>query len=522
MPVALTTTLSPLDTDMDSVIPVKNVAPLFKQAGTVWPPYSPVVSDSSGPTLGQLSATGLNFGPGDSQATVYATPLNFLAIPYNVLDKDLPVDPSHPEWAPAIARKVPEYSAFPAYRYCRVDATHLMPCTTNIYSVQPTASVRIFTSYKNPVSTGPDLVPLYRMSVVCRDYGIQGCSTNPYHISHVYATDTNEVFSTLPGSGYRLDGIEGYIYSKALPQPVGTVRLCRKYSAARGDYVLFPGAGGAGYDCTASSFEGGTYDQGETYLGYVHSVTSDGSDYARPFANIQTALFRNATSPPVSQFILDFDFNGSADNAVNWGAGGDKGLVADMNNDKRADFVRYAGGTWYVDLERDGGIPNYTYYFGGDPADQPLIGYLHSASLTTPDLAVYRNGIWYITYGPLINNGVGPVNLTCIFGGVAGDVPLVGDFNHDGIDDLVIYRNGWWFVHFMPNCATGTADLTLAIGGAPGDIPLAVDWDRDGTADLVIFRAGIWYVSTRRNSYAQAVYAFGAAGDKPLVGRFNQ
>jgi len=122
-----------------------------------------------------------------------------------------------------------------------------------------------------------------------------------------------------------------------------------------------------------------------------------------------------------------------------------------------------------------------------------------------------------------ISGAMGSVNQTCGFGGVAGDVPLIGDFNHDGIDDLVIYRNGTWYVHLMPTCTSGSADLTFGFGGVAGDVPLVADWDRDGIADLIIFRGGVWYVSTRRDGYAQAYgYSFGAPGDAPLAARFNQ
>jgi len=528
MPVALLS--NPSSPDPDHVLGgTTNMADLGMVSGNTSPFYAAVTSSASPGTIGQLTGTNLIFPPNETQGTLYAYPLNFMSLPYNVLDKDFPVDPNNPGWAPAIARKVPEYTAYPAYNYC---AAPLHQCT-NPYPHQPTASVRVFTSYKNPVAGGADLVPLYRLSFVCRDGpSIGACLSNPYHISHVYSTDPTEVFTgTMPTpghAGYTLDGIEGYIFSKALGQPLGTVKLCRKYSQARDDFVLFPGAGSGGIDCGASAFEGGSYSQSETYLGYVYAVTSDNSKDARAHANIQTGVFRNTVSPPVSQFILDFDFNGTADNAVSFGSPGDKGLVADMNNDGRADLVTFrvssGQGVWTADLDRDGIPPLNVYYFGGDPADQPIIGKMHSSTATSPDLAVYRNGIWYITFSPT-NGSTGAVNQTCGFGGLAGDVPLVGDFNHDGIDDLVIYRSGIWYIHFMPSCGMpSSADMTLAFGGVSGDMPLVADWDRDGIADLIIFRSpGYWYVSTRRDGYAQ-VYAFGApsAGDSPLAARFNQ
>jgi subtilisin family serine protease len=538
MPVAFLS--DPTNANPDTVLKANTSLNFGFAAGNTSPYYGAVSSSSSPGSVGQLPGTNLTFPPGETNVTLYAYPLNFLSITYNVLDKDFAVDPNNPLWPAAIARKLPEYTAFPAYLFCPnpINPNGLVSCPSP-YLHQPTASVRVYTSHKNPsVGGGPDLVPLYRLSLVCRDVAAPGCASNPYHISHAYSADPTETFGVvppdLPTSGYKLDGIEGYIFSKAFTPPNGTVKLCRKFSQARGDYVLFPGSGVGGGDCTATSFEGGTYDQTNAtfgdYIGYVYSVTSDTTQPGRLLANIQTGVFRNTVSPPVSQFILDFDFNASADNATNYGSPGDKGLVADMNNDGRADFVYYrrvgGQGVWNVDLGRDGGTPDYVYYFGGDPVDQPVIGKLHSAAATTPDLAVYRNGFWYITYNP-VNGLTGPVNNTCAFGGVPGDVALVGDFNHDGIDDLVIYRNGIWYVHFMPDCSIVNADLTLAFGGVPPgggytETPLVADWDRDGIADLIVFRSGTWYVTTRRDTFVQSTYNFGAAGDMPLVGRFNQ
>jgi hypothetical protein len=114
------------------------------------------------------------------------------------------------------------------------------------------------------------------------------CSSNPLHVSHFYSTNTTEVEAMtgrtvagapvygVPGEGYQLDGIEGYIFSKSeSSQPRDTKRVCRRYSSTRDDYVLFLGAGANGTDCTASSFEGGTYSSdpfNTDWIGWAYSV----------------------------------------------------------------------------------------------------------------------------------------------------------------------------------------------------------------------------------------------------------
>ncbi len=58
--------------------------------------------------------------------------------------------------------------------------------------------------------------------------------------------------------------------------------------------------------------------------------------------------------------------------------------------------------------------------------------------------------------------------------GNAGDKPVAGDWNGDGIDSVGIYRGG---VFYLRNSNTqGVADIVFAFGNA-GDDPLAGDWD---------------------------------------------
>lgn len=117
-----------------------------------------------------------------------------------------------------LGASVPGYAAF--------------PCSTSFPScfyVAPKGMFSVFTSHANPFSGQGELVPLYRLSQAL------GCC----HSSHIYTTSGSEL-SSLSASGYRLDGIEGYVYPKTQPRPPGTVKLCRKYSGTtRDDYILF-------------------------------------------------------------------------------------------------------------------------------------------------------------------------------------------------------------------------------------------------------------------------------------------
>jgi serine protease len=136
---------------------------------------------------------------------------------------------------------------------------------------RPRAEVFVFTTPTNPKNASVPLVPLYRLSWKCGDPTTSGqpniCADNPSHIDVTYTADPNGV-TTFESVGYKLDGIEGYIYPKTIPQPTGTVRLMRKYNAARDDHAIFPESKLAGMQAL-----GYTTDAGSDWIGYVYPNT---------------------------------------------------------------------------------------------------------------------------------------------------------------------------------------------------------------------------------------------------------
>lgn len=133
-----------------------------------------------------------------------------------------------------------------------------------------TAEAWLFTTPENP-KTGntKSLVPLYRMSYACSHqlYTIvhARCGPSPGHTDTAYATSTAGI-NALATLGYRLDGIEGYVYPMALTQPPGTQRLIQRYHPGRDDHAIFPENLLAQYQ-----LEGYTQVSGVEALGYVYA-----------------------------------------------------------------------------------------------------------------------------------------------------------------------------------------------------------------------------------------------------------
>lgn len=135
----------------------------------------------------------------------------------------------------------------------------------------PMAQVWIFSTHENPKSATVPLEPLLRMSWKCGDttpYPPYICNTKPQHIDTVLVnSDEVGYFQYL---GYKIDSTEGYVYPKTLPQPLGTVRLMRKYNDARDDFAVFPEAALATMQSAGYYYDG----NGTDWLGYVYPNTN--------------------------------------------------------------------------------------------------------------------------------------------------------------------------------------------------------------------------------------------------------
>lgn len=95
---------------------------------------------------------------------------------------------------------------------------------------------------------------------VCR------CPRNPMDVT--YTADTAGV-NAFKSVGYKLDGIEGYLYPKTMAQPVGTMRLMRKYNPERDDHAIFPES-----RLSAMAAQGYTQNSGSDWIGYVYPNTN--------------------------------------------------------------------------------------------------------------------------------------------------------------------------------------------------------------------------------------------------------
>lgn len=188
-----------------------------------------------------------------------------------------------------------------------------------------------------------------------------------------------------------------------------------------------------------------------------------------------------------------------------------------------------------------------------EPTDIPVVGDWSGSG--TSQIGLYRpsTGTWFLDYN---GNGVydGPtIDRQYQYGGIGGDIPVVGDWNGTGNSKVGIFRGGFLFL--LNTSGSGSfspSDQVFAFGGETGctglpsfydsepagscDIPVVGDWNGTGTTKVGVVRAApgssqpfLWILDTTGAqkiilpgtgvANASTIFAFGGIqGDVPVVG----
>jgi hypothetical protein len=154
-------------------------------------------------------------------------------------------------------------------------------CVVSPCQPEPGASVYVFTTDRLP--NGTLLVPLYRLSFNGPNPNNPG---NAYNRDTTYTTEAAGIVA-FGNVGYKLDGVEGYIYKKCTPEPscipAGAVRLFRRYNPQRDDFAIFPESELPAMESQGYTSNGG----GAEVIGYAYpNVDSDGDRVINGFESL--------------------------------------------------------------------------------------------------------------------------------------------------------------------------------------------------------------------------------------------
>jgi len=225
------------------------------------------------------------------------------------------------------------------------------------------------------------------------------------------------------------------------------------------------------------------------------------------------------------------------DASVSFGYGGTVPVVGDFDGDGVGDYGCYdaAGlpgaadpGSWYFMTSSNGFMVQTFGYAGtvpvvGDFDGDRIDDYGCYDAYGIP--GVVDPGSWYFMTS---SNGF----FVSVFG-YGGTVPVVGDFDGDGVDDFGCYdatgipgivAPGQWY--FMKS--TDGFDASVSFGYA-GTVPVVGDFDGDGIDDYGCYdaagipgvvNAGQWYFMKTTDGFDVSV-SFGYPGTVPVVGDYD-
>jgi len=256
-------------------------------------------------------------------------------------------------------------------------------------------------------------------------------------------------------------------------------------------------------------------------------------------------------------FLVDSNGNGIYDAGVDrYVAGfrgpggyftGDIAVTGDWTGDgsSKVGVYRSTTGMWYLDANNDGVLDDgdVTYTFGGAAGDQPFVGDWTNIGKTC--IGIYRPGgsVWLLD---LNCNGVfdnTPMDAFFPFGGLPGDVPVVGNWFGTGSRPGVVRKyapggvpQGEPFLWVLDGGAANAGNLPVnhpaaanpfAFGGLPGDVFVAGDWSLTGKSAAGVYRAGLWVLDAalpgeaQQNHVPGVTFGYGGVpGDIPIVGKW--
>jgi hypothetical protein len=112
---------------------------------------------------------------------------------------------------------------------------------------------------------------------------------------------------------------------------------------------------------------------------------------------------------------------------------------------------------------------------------------------------------------------------------------VVGDWTGTGTSKIGLFRQGFFWIldangdGILDNVNQTGGDQAFAFGGIQGDVPVVGDWDGGGTSKVGVFRSGFFWVLDANGNHQfdgtaagqDLAFPFGGiAGDKPVVGKW--
>src|SRR5215213_5511871 len=210
--------------------------------------------------------------------------------------------------------------------------------------------------------------------------------------------------------------------------------------------------------------------------------------------------------PQVKGGDKDDRVNPSGSNAlVDPDASSNQDTVGVYRPDTSQFFLKNSNTTGFADI-------SFTF---GLPGDLPIVGDWNGDGIDT--VGVFRDGVFFLKN----SNTDGFADLVVPFG-QAGDLPVVGDWDADGVDSIGVYRNDTFMLR--KTNTPGDPQIIIVLG-VPGDLPIAGDWNRDTLDNVGIYRPSDGLVALKHGDsgggFQDVIFTYGSPGDLPVGGDWD-
>jgi hypothetical protein len=194
------------------------------------------------------------------------------------------------------------------------------------------------------------------------------------------------------------------------------------------------------------------------------------------------------------------------------GAGVSHGAIS--RNDSIAVVDGQGRFTVLADLSEGTRAVQFTF---GAPGDVPLMGDWDCDGVATP--GAYRLS----TGGVYLRNSLsGGASHTQFLFGDPGDRAISGDFDGDGCDSVSVYRSHIATAYVKNDITSGVADTAFLFGN-PADRSMTGDFNGNGTDTIGLHRnaSGRVYLATRSGPTTASAVTFGNPGDQIVSGDWD-
>ncbi|MEP7290088.1 MAG: SBBP repeat-containing protein [Chloroflexota bacterium] len=285
----------------------------------------------------------------------------------------------------------------------------------------------------------------------------------------------------------------------------------------------------AGFPTTAGAFQtvSGSYDAFATKLNttgtallYSTFLGGGGDDIGDAIAvdssgSVYVMGHTGSTDFPTTVGAFQTIFRGSNDAFIT------KLDLIPLPNSSPKDTIgifRPSTATFYLRNSNTTGVANIITAFG-IATDLPVVGDWNGDGIDT--VGVYRAGQFLLRD----SNSPGAPTVYTFALGISGDVPMAGDWDGDGKDGVGVFRPSNGLIYLKNVATTGFADFQMVLG-VPGDVPVAADWNHNGIDSPGVFRpsnATFYLTDQVCNCSATGSYqaTLGVTGDSPIAGNWT-